>query len=128
MLLDAHTLPAVLPRRIEDPGAAALEISVHRPLLAGSLRWDERYSFDRLLAAQATAEDATLVTVDTRSPGCRLRACSPGRETQPDSSRTDRRNSMPALRGPDSHGSRLRRIGVCPRGRDLWEAPCTRPG
>lgn len=63
--LDAPTLPVTLPRRLEDLGATALGISVEHALLAGSLQWDHRDPFDRLLVAQATVEDATLVTVDT---------------------------------------------------------------
>jgi PIN domain nuclease of toxin-antitoxin system len=40
-------------------------------LLAGSLRWDHRDPFDRVLVAQATVEELVLVTVDaaiTRLP------------------------------------------------------------
>lgn len=73
--LDAPSLSATLPRRIEDLGATPLAISVDHALLAGSLRWDHRDPFDRLLVAQATIEDATLVTVDptlTRLPHLRV--------------------------------------------------------
>ena len=62
--LDAPSLTATLPRRIGDLGATALAVSVDHALLAGSLRWQHRDPFDRLLVAQATVEDATLVTVD----------------------------------------------------------------
>ncbi|HEX8508361.1 MAG TPA: type II toxin-antitoxin system VapC family toxin [Propionibacteriaceae bacterium] len=63
--LAAPTLPSTLPRRINDLGATSLAITVEHALLAGSLRWDHRDPFDRILVAQATIEDATLVTVDS---------------------------------------------------------------
>jgi PIN domain nuclease of toxin-antitoxin system len=63
--LDAPTLVSTLPRRIDDLGGTGLPISVDHALLAGSLRWEHRDPFDRLLVAQATVEDATLVTVDS---------------------------------------------------------------
>lgn len=63
--LDAPTLPTTLPRRIRDLGATPLTISVDHALLAGSLMWEHRDPFDRILVAQATLEDATLVTVDS---------------------------------------------------------------
>jgi PIN domain nuclease of toxin-antitoxin system len=62
--LVAPTLTSTLPRRIHDLGATALAISVDHALLAGSLQWQHRDLFDRILVAQATVEDATLVTVD----------------------------------------------------------------
>lgn len=61
-------VPGALPlftRRVEGIGASALPITVEHGLLAGSLRWSHRDPFDRLLVAQATLEDATLVTVDS---------------------------------------------------------------
>jgi PIN domain nuclease of toxin-antitoxin system len=61
--LDAPTLTATLPRRVADLGATPLPISVDHALLAGSLNWSHRDPFDRLLVAQATVEDAILVTV-----------------------------------------------------------------
>lgn len=67
--LDAPTLPATLLRRIDDLGATPLPISVDHALLAGSLRWEHRDPFDRILVAQATVEDATLVTVDSALTG-----------------------------------------------------------
>lgn len=39
-------------------------IHARHALLAGSMAWDHRDPFDRLLAAQALQESATLVTVD----------------------------------------------------------------
>lgn len=62
--LDAPYLLPTLPRRIDDLGGTALPISVDHALLAGSLQWEHRDPFDRLLVAQATVENATLVTVD----------------------------------------------------------------
>ena len=62
--LDAPTLPATLTRRIGDLGAATLPITVEHGLLAGTLRWEHRDPFDRLLVAQATLEELVLVTVD----------------------------------------------------------------
>lgn len=62
--LEAADLPTTLPRRLERMGATVLPISIEHALLAGSLAWSHRDPFDRLLVAQATIEDATLVTVD----------------------------------------------------------------
>ncbi len=62
--LDAPTLPTTLPRRLTDLGAAELPVTTEHALLAGSLRWEHRDPFDRLLVAQATLEELTLVTVD----------------------------------------------------------------
>jgi PIN domain nuclease of toxin-antitoxin system len=73
--LDAPHLPVSLPRRLADLGATPLPISVDHALLAGSLNWEHRDPFDRILVAQATLEDATLVTVDsalTRLPHPRV--------------------------------------------------------
>jgi PIN domain nuclease of toxin-antitoxin system len=63
--LDARTLTGTLPRRVADLGATPLPISVDHALLAGSLQWEHRDPFDRILVAQATIENATLVTVDS---------------------------------------------------------------
>ncbi len=62
--LDAPTLPTTLGRRVADLGATPLPVTVEHALLAGSLRWDHRDPFDRLLVAQATLEELALVTVD----------------------------------------------------------------
>jgi PIN domain nuclease of toxin-antitoxin system len=67
--LDAPTLAATLPRRIADLGMTPLPISVDHALLAGSMKWEHRDPFDRLLVAQATIEDAILVTVDSALTG-----------------------------------------------------------
>ena len=63
--LDAPDLAATLAGRLDGIGAATLPISLGHALLAGSLSWAHRDPFDRLLVAQATIENATLVTVDT---------------------------------------------------------------
>jgi PIN domain nuclease of toxin-antitoxin system len=63
--LDAPDLGSTLRRRLDDIGAEVLAITLEHALLAGSLVWTHRDPFDRLLVAQATIEDATLVTVDT---------------------------------------------------------------
>lgn len=45
-------------------GATALAVTTHHALAAGSLDWEHRDPFDRVIAAQALAEDLTLVTSD----------------------------------------------------------------
>lgn len=62
--LDAPALPTTLSRRIADLGATPLAMTVEHALLAGSMRWEHRDPFDRLLVAQATLEELVLVTVD----------------------------------------------------------------
>jgi len=62
--LDAPTLPSTLGRHLADLGAVPLPVSVDHALLAGSMRWEHRDPFDRLLVAQATLEGLVLVTVD----------------------------------------------------------------
>lgn len=62
--LDGPDLPTILPGQLDRIGATPLPISLGHALLAGSLTWTHRDPFDRLLVAQATIENATLVTVD----------------------------------------------------------------
>jgi PIN domain nuclease of toxin-antitoxin system len=62
--LDAPGLPTTLGRRVADLGAETLPVTLEHGLLAGSLRWDHRDPFDRILVAQATLEELVLVTVD----------------------------------------------------------------
>jgi PIN domain nuclease of toxin-antitoxin system len=62
--LDAAGLVTTLGRRLEDISADVLSITFEHALLAGSMSWPHRDPFDRLLLAQATIEDAILVTVD----------------------------------------------------------------
>lgn len=67
--LDATELSTTLPLRLEKLGATILPIGFEHALLAGSMMWANRDPFDRLLVAQATIEDATLVTVDAAMVG-----------------------------------------------------------
>lgn len=62
--LDAPGLVATMPARIDRLGATAVPISLQHALLAGSMPWSNRDPFDRILVAQATIEDAVLVTID----------------------------------------------------------------
>ena len=62
--LKAPGLIQTLPARLSALAAISLPITVDHALLAGSISWPHRDPFDRLLVAQATIEDATLVTVD----------------------------------------------------------------
>lgn len=52
-------------QRVRDLRATELAITAQHAVLAGSLTWTHRDPFDRLLAAQATIENVTLVTRDT---------------------------------------------------------------
>lgn len=61
---------------LERLSAAELSVSGRHALLAGSMRWEHRDPFDRMLAAQAILEDLTLISVDTEFSslaGLRLR-------------------------------------------------------
>lgn len=49
---------------VRDKAAVELDITSHHATMAGSLVWEHRDPFDRLLAAQAILESSTLVTVD----------------------------------------------------------------
>ncbi len=62
--LGAAELTTTLARRLEGIGADVLPITLDHAVLAGSMSWPHRDPFDRLLVAQATIEDAILVTVD----------------------------------------------------------------
>lgn len=50
--------------RVKGLAAQELDVTSRHATLAGSLAWEHRDPFDRLLAAQAILENATLVTVD----------------------------------------------------------------
>jgi PIN domain nuclease of toxin-antitoxin system len=67
--LAAPVLPATLSARVEGIGATELPMTIAHAVLAGSLAWSHRDPFDRLLVAQATTENATLVTVDEAMTG-----------------------------------------------------------
>jgi PIN domain nuclease of toxin-antitoxin system len=49
---------------LERIGAVELAITSRHAVLAGTLSWDHRDPFDRILVAQATREQHVLVTVD----------------------------------------------------------------
>lgn len=50
--------------RVADIGAEELAVTAEHALLAGSMPWEHRDPFDRLLVAQAIVESAVLVTRD----------------------------------------------------------------
>ena len=62
--LNDSGLTATFASRLSAIGATVLPIGVDHALLAGLMPWAHRDPFDRLLVAQATIENATLVTVD----------------------------------------------------------------
>ena len=53
-------------RQLLDGGAVSLPISIDHARAVHSLPWHHRDPFDRLLVAQATLEDAVLVSSDER--------------------------------------------------------------
>lgn len=63
-LPQARPLIEAWTERISQLGFTELEVSSRHALLAGRLEWDHRDPFDRLLVAQSTSENATLVTTD----------------------------------------------------------------
>lgn len=60
----ARGLVAAWSARIAEIEATELPITAEQAVFAGSLAWEHRDPFDRLLAAQATTENMVLVTVD----------------------------------------------------------------
>jgi PIN domain nuclease of toxin-antitoxin system len=50
--------------RLADLDAEGLPVSARHALLGGSLEWDHRDPFDRLLVAQALVENVPLVSAD----------------------------------------------------------------
>lgn len=54
---------------LERLGASELPITRRHALLAGSMQWDHRDPFDRMLAAQAILDDLTLISVDAQFSG-----------------------------------------------------------
>jgi PIN domain nuclease of toxin-antitoxin system len=60
----ARDLVAQWPSTLARLGAQPLAVTAEHGLAAGSLDWDHRDPFDRLLVAQAQVEDLTLVTAD----------------------------------------------------------------
>jgi PIN domain nuclease of toxin-antitoxin system len=61
---EAEPLVAQYPSLIAELGAEPLPMSDRHALRAGGLAWEHRDPFDRMLAAQALLEHATLVTRD----------------------------------------------------------------
>jgi PIN domain nuclease of toxin-antitoxin system len=60
----ADALVEGYPRHLSTLGVERLPVSEEHALLAGKLDWAHRDPFDRMLAAQAMIESATLVTMD----------------------------------------------------------------
>jgi len=50
--------------RLSEIGAFELPVTAQHGLVAGSMTWEHRDPFDRLLVAQAFVENLTLVTTD----------------------------------------------------------------
>ncbi|RPF23061.1 type II toxin-antitoxin system VapC family toxin [Myceligenerans xiligouense] len=72
---DAGPLVDTWDRRVEDIDATPLDLTTAHALHAGSMPWQHRDPFDRLLAAQAIVENVVLVTADaafTGLPGVRI--------------------------------------------------------
>lgn len=62
------------PDHLARLGADELPITSHHALMAGTLTWDHRDPFDRMIAAQCMVESIPLVTADralTAFPGLR---------------------------------------------------------
>jgi PIN domain nuclease of toxin-antitoxin system len=66
---DAAPLVSTWDRRVSDLDADALDLATAHALYAGSMAWEHRDPFDRLLAAQALVENVTLVTADPAFAG-----------------------------------------------------------
>jgi PIN domain nuclease of toxin-antitoxin system len=62
--LGLQAVVATWNQRVHDIGAEPLDITPDDVLLAGSMQWDHRDPFDRLLVSQALRLNAVLVTVD----------------------------------------------------------------
>ncbi|AKU15537.1 type II toxin-antitoxin system VapC family toxin [Luteipulveratus mongoliensis] len=56
-------------RRLSDIGVTELTVTSEHALMAGSMTWEHRDPFDRLLVAQAVIEGLVLVTVDRAMTG-----------------------------------------------------------
>lgn len=67
--LDATSLLHAWDRHIDAIGAEQLPVRSEHAVLAGSLPWQHRDPFDRLLTAQAIIDRAVLVTVDPALTG-----------------------------------------------------------
>jgi PIN domain nuclease of toxin-antitoxin system len=60
----AEHLAATWEERLADLRLGSLPVTTAHALLAGTLAWDHRDPFDRLLAAQALHDNLVLVTAD----------------------------------------------------------------
>lgn len=60
----AHVLVEGYARHLNTLGVERLPVSEEHALLAGKLDWAHRDPFDRMLAAQAMIESATVITKD----------------------------------------------------------------
>jgi len=63
------------PRIASEFGFELLSITPRHAVVAGSLAWEHRDPFDRMLVAQAIEQDLTLVTADTAmrsAPGIKV--------------------------------------------------------
>lgn len=60
----ARPLVAAWPERLRELDADELPVTSAHAVLAGTMTWDHRDPFDRLLVAQALIENVALVTAD----------------------------------------------------------------
>lgn len=67
--LSAPGLTESWSHRLADIGADELAVTSEHALLAGSMAWEHRDPFDRLLVAQGIVESAVLVTRDEAISG-----------------------------------------------------------
>lgn len=65
----ADSLVATWQARLADLRIGELSLTTAHALLAGSMAWEHRDPFDRLLVAQTLVENLTLVTVDAEIRG-----------------------------------------------------------
>ena len=73
-----HTLMPTWAARVTETAAEELPLSTAHALLGGSLAWDNRDPFDRLIVAQALTEGVRLVSADrTMSQVVGLRVVNP---------------------------------------------------
>jgi len=68
-LPQADALVGGYERHLDRLGVERLAIDETHALLAGSMQWDHRDPFDRMLAAQAMVESLTLITDDAAFAG-----------------------------------------------------------
>lgn len=63
-LPQADVLLGAYSKHLDQFGAARLTLSEDHALLAGSMQWENRDPFDRMLAAQAMVESMAIITHD----------------------------------------------------------------